>query len=213
MSDEGVKANGAADGPVVVKKYANRRLYNTRSSSYVTLEDLCRMVKDGVEFVVRDAKTGEDITRSVLTQIIVEEEAKGQNLLPISFLRRLIAFYGDNLQGMLAQYLDFALRGFSQNQEEMRKTMTGAFGGMFPFGDLDEMSRRNLALFENTMRMFQPFAPAKGSAAAPGATDAVAGGAGADKARQDETLAELKSELARMQRRLDDLDAKEKRKG
>ncbi len=213
MSDEGVKANGSADGPVVVKKYANRRLYNTKSSSYVTLEDLCRMVKDGVEFVVKDAKSGEDITRSVLTQIIVEEEAKGQNLLPISFLRRLIAFYGDNLQGMLAQYLDFALRGFSQNQEEMRKTMTGAFGGMFPFGDIDEMSRRNLALFENTMRMFQPFAAAKGPTGAPGAADA-AGGAGAgEKPPSDETLADLKAELARMKRRLDDLDAKEKSKG
>ena len=212
MSDEGVKANGSAGGPVVVKKYANRRLYNTRSSSYVTLEDLCRMVKEGVEFVVRDAKTGEDITRSVLTQIIVEEESKGQNLLPISFLRRLIAFYGDNLQGMLAQYLDFALRGFSQNQDEMRKSMTGAFGGMFPFGDIDEMSRRNLALFENTMRMFQPFALAKGPTGAPSGAD-TAGGAAAGKGQSDEMLAELKAELARMQRRLDDLDAKDKQKG
>jgi polyhydroxyalkanoate synthesis repressor PhaR len=210
MSDEGVKGNGAAaDGPVIVKKYANRRLYNTRSSSYVTLDDLCRMVKEGVEFVVRDAKTGEDITRSVLTQIIVEEESKGQNLLPISFLRRLIAFYGDNLQGMLAQYLDFALRGFSQNQEEMRKSVTGAFGGVFPFGDIDEMSRRNLALLENTMRMFNPLAPAKGAAApAPGA-----GGESPARPPSDEALAELKAELTRMQRRLDDLDAKEKQKG
>src|ERR1700741_1937232 len=100
MAEDAQNAEAAAgDGPVVVKKYANRRLYNTRSSSYVTLEDLCHMVKEGVEFVVRDAKTGEDITRSVLTQIIVEEEAKGgQNMLPIGFLRRLISFYGDNLQ-------------------------------------------------------------------------------------------------------------------
>ncbi len=212
MSDEGVKANGSANGPVVVKKYANRRLYNTKSSSYVTLEDLCRMVKEGVEFVVRDAKTGEDITRSVLTQIIVEEESKGQNLLPISFLRRLIAFYGDNLQGMLAQYLDFSLRGFSQNQDEMRNAMTGAFGGMFPFGDIDEMSRRNLALFENTMRMFQPFAGAKAPTTAPGGADTAGGGAPAQKPPSDEMLAELKAELARMQRRLDDLDAKDKEK-
>jgi polyhydroxyalkanoate synthesis repressor PhaR len=120
MAEETAKAEAPSGGPVIVKKYANRRLYNTQSSSYVTLDDLCQMVKEGVEFVVRDAKTGEDITRSVLTQIIVEEEAKGQNLLPIGFLRRLIAFYGDNLQGMLAQYLDFAMRGFSQNQDEMR---------------------------------------------------------------------------------------------
>jgi len=198
MAEESQNVEAAAgDGPVVVKKYANRRLYNTRSSSYVTLEDLCQMVKEGVEFVVRDAKTGEDITRSVLTQIIVEEEAKGgQNMLPVSFLRRLISFYGDNLQGMVSQYLDFTMRGFTQNQDQMREQVRKAFGGMFPFGDLEEMSRRNLALYEQAMRMFTPFAP--------GGTNNKS-----DKPNADEGgLDELKAELARMQKRLDDLSKK-----
>jgi polyhydroxyalkanoate synthesis repressor PhaR len=200
MAEEAPKSEApAGEGPVVVKKYANRRLYNTKSSSYVTLEDLCRMVKEGVEFVVRDAKTGEDITRSVLTQIIVEEESKGgQNMLPIGFLRRLISFYGDNLQGMVSQYLDFTMRGFTQNQDAMRETVQKALGGMFPFGDLEEMSRRNLALYEQTMRMFSPFA----GGAKPndkGETSGKTGEGGLD---------ELKAELARMQKRLDDLSKK-----
>jgi polyhydroxyalkanoate synthesis repressor PhaR len=205
MAEETAKAEAPSGGPVIVKKYANRRLYNTQSSSYVTLDDLCQMVKDGVEFVVRDAKTGEDITRSVLTQIIVEEEAKGQNLLPIGFLRRLIAFYGDNLQGMLAQYLDFAMRGFSQNQDEMRTYMRSAFGGMFPFGNLEEMSRRNLDLFEKTMRMFAPFSAGGGREQDRPADN----GDGAKAAQsQPEALDELKTELARMQKRLDELARK-----
>ena len=206
MVDEAPKPDAApGTGPVVVKKYANRRLYNTQSSSYVTLEDLCRMVKDGVEFVVRDAKTGEDITRSVLTQIIVEEESKGgQNLLPIGFLRRLIGFYGDNLQGMVAQYLDFALRGFSQDQDRMRENVRKALGGMFPFGDLDEMSRRNLQMFENAMRMFQPFA---GGAKA--ATDSTAPKTEKSDKGNDRALDELKAEMARMQKRLDELANKD----
>ena len=200
MAEEAQKLETpAGDAPVVVKKYANRRLYNTQSSSYVTLEDLCQMVKEGVDFVVRDAKTGEDITRSVLTQIIVEEEAKGgQNMLPIGFLRRLISFYGDNLQGMVSQYLDFTMRGFAQNQDQMRETVRKAFGGMFPFGDLEEMSRRNLALYEQTMRMFAPFAGGGGKGDA-NSKDDTPGEGGID---------ELKAELARMQKRLDDLAKK-----
>ena len=202
MAEEAPKSEApAGDGPVVVKKYANRRLYNTKSSSYVTLEDLCRMVKEGVDFVVRDANTGEDITRSVLTQIIVEEESKGgQNMLPIGFLRRLISFYGDNLQGMVSQYLDFTMRGFTQNQDAMRESVQKAFGGMFPFGDLEDMSRRNLALYQQAMRMFAPFAV--GGAAKPddkGETTGKPGEGGLD---------ELKAELARMQKRLDDLSKK-----
>ena len=205
MADEAPKAQAARDGPIVVKKYANRRLYNTNSSSYVTLEDLCRMVKEGVEFVVRDAKTGEDITRAVLTQIIVEEEAKGQSLLPISFLRRLIGFYGDSLQGMVAQYLDFALRGFMQNQDAMRDQMRKAFGGMFPFGDLEDMSRRNLQLYENAMRMFAPFANGGAKSDRP---DSDKGAAKGDKPPSDAALDEIKAEMARMQRRLDELSKK-----
>jgi polyhydroxyalkanoate synthesis repressor PhaR len=143
--------------PITIKKYANRRLYNTATSSYVTLDHLCRMVKDGVEFSVYDAKTGEDITRSVLTQIIVEEESKGQNLLPINFLRQLISFYGDSLQFLLPRYLDQSMESFARNQEQMRKYMQDTFGGMFPFARFEEMGKQNIALFERAMKMFTPF--------------------------------------------------------
>lgn len=155
------KSNGSDDGPVIIKKYANRRLYNTATSSYVTLDYLCQMVKDGVEFVVNDAKTGEDITRSVLTQIIVEEEAKGHNLLPIDFLRQLIGFYGDNVQQMLLpQYLDHSMKMFARNQEQMQEYMRDSLGGMFPMNQLEEMGRQNMAMFEKTMQMFSPFGQA-----------------------------------------------------
>lgn len=144
--------------PITIKKYANRRLYNTATSSYVTLDHLAQMVKEGVEFTVRDAKTGEDITRSVLTQIIVEEEAKGTNLLPISFLRQLIRFYGDSLQWLVPRYLDHTMTAFSRNQDQMRTQMQEAFGGfMGPFGSLEEMGKQNMAMLERTMRMFSPF--------------------------------------------------------
>lgn len=139
---------------MIIKKYANRRLYNTKSSAYVTLEHLSEMVKDGVEFEVRDARTGEDITRSVLTQIIFEEEAKGQNLLPIRFLRQLIKFYGDSLQAFVPGYLDLSMESFTKHQDEMRRRMAEAFGGG---QTLEAMARQNLALFERTMRMFTPF--------------------------------------------------------
>src|SRR5438477_4194821 len=133
--------------PTVVKKYANRRLYNTATSSYVTLEDLAKMIKDGGNFVVYDAKTGEDITRSVLTQIIVEQEQKGQNLLPISFLRQLISFYGDSMQFLVPGYLEQAMFAFAKNQEQMRSNLRATFG-MFPFGQFEEMSKQNMVLFE-----------------------------------------------------------------
>jgi len=152
--------------PVTIKKYANRRLYNTATSSYVTLDHLCQMVKDGVDFAVFDAKTGDDITRSVLTQIIVEEEAKGQNLLPISFLRQLISFYGDNMQQMLLpRYLDFSMKSFTDNQEKMRSYMEDTFGSVFPFGQFEEMSKQNLAMFERAMQFFTPKVEAEAEAA------------------------------------------------
>src|SRR5579883_2029026 len=147
----------SASPPIVIKKYANRRLYNTATSSYVTLDDLSTMVKEGGEFVVYDAKTGEDITRAVLTQIIVEEEQKGQNLLPISFLRQLISLYGDSMQWLVPRYLEYAMTSFAHNQEQMRKHLQETFGGLFPFGPLEEMGKQNLALFEKTMKMFTPF--------------------------------------------------------
>ncbi|WP_299376646.1 polyhydroxyalkanoate synthesis repressor PhaR [uncultured Kiloniella sp.] len=149
--------SGNNDDTIVIKKYANRRLYNTATSSYVTLDHLCQMVKDDVEFVVYDAKSGNDITRSVLTQIIVEEEAKGQNLLPISFLRQLISLYGDSMQWVVPKYLEHMMEGFSENQDKMRQSMQETFGGIFPFGNLDEMNKQNMALFENAMQMLSPF--------------------------------------------------------
>ena len=149
----------AAKKPITIKKYANRRLYNTATSSYVTLDHLCQMVKDGVEFVVYDAKTGEDITRSVLTQIIVEEEAKGQNLLPINFLRQLISFYGDNLQFLVPRYLEQSMDTFARNQEQMRTYMKDTLGGMFPFGNLEEMGKQNMVMFENAHEDVRPLRP------------------------------------------------------
>ena len=143
--------------PVVDKKYANRRLYNTASSSYVTLDDLAKMIKEGGNFVVYDAKSGEDITRSVLTQIIVEEEQKGQNLLPISFLRQLISFYGDSMQFLVPGYLEQAMIAFARNQEKMRKNLQDTFG-IFPFGQFEEMGKQNIALFERALKMLSPYA-------------------------------------------------------
>src|SRR5215468_12354863 len=141
---------------VVVKKYANRRLYNTATSSYVTLEDLARMIKEGGDFVACDAKTGEDITRSVLTQIIVEQEQKGQNLLPISFLRQLISLYGDSMQFLVPGYLEQAMLAFAQNQEQMRRNLQATFG-IFPFGQFEEMGKQNMALFERALKMLSPY--------------------------------------------------------
>jgi polyhydroxyalkanoate synthesis repressor PhaR len=148
---------------IKIKKYANRRLYNTATSSYVTLEDLAQMVRDGEEFIVHDAKTGDDITRSVLTQIIFELEAKGQNLLPIKFLRHLITLYGDSLQSFVPSYLDMSMDTFSREQDRMRERFTDAFGGPERMNQWEEQIRRNMSLFEDTfMRMFAPFAGAGG---------------------------------------------------
>jgi len=144
---------------IVIKKYANRRLYNTASSSYVTLETLCTMVKQGQDFVVYDAKSGDDITRAVLTQIIVEEESKGgQNLLPIRFLKQLISYYGEGLpQSVLPNYLEIAMENFTQNQEKLTSYMSENLGSVFPFGNIEEISRQNMAMFDQAMKMFTPF--------------------------------------------------------
>ncbi len=158
----------AGSGPIIIKKYANRRLYNTATSSYVTLDNLSQMVRAGSDFVVFDAKTGEDITRSVLTQIIVEEEQKGQNLLPISFLRELIGFYGNNMQWLVPRYLEYAMKTFTRNQDQLSKSVGGSFGGLFPFGQFEEMGKQNMALFEQALKMFSPFTePASGEPPAP----------------------------------------------
>ncbi len=154
------KAKTADNPPVVVKKYANRRLYNTESSSYITLDNLADMVRQGRDFVVYDAKTGEDITRSVLTQIIVEEEGKGRALLPTAFLRQLIGFYGDQVQSLVPRYLEQAMGAFSQQQEQMRAAMQktmGSMGTLFPFGNIEEVSRQNMAMIERAFSLFTPF--------------------------------------------------------
>jgi polyhydroxyalkanoate synthesis repressor PhaR len=157
MAEQALPEGGPKAAPVVIKKYANRRLYNTATSAYVTLDHLSQMVKDKTDFVVYDAKTGEDITRSVLTQIIVEEESKGgQTLLPIPFLRQLISFYGDSLQGVVPQYLEMSMTQFARNQEQMRTYLQNAFG-FNPFQQFESMGKQNMAMFENAMRMFNPF--------------------------------------------------------
>ena len=150
------KSSGSSDA-IVIKKYANRRLYNTSTSSYVTLGTLCMMVKEGQDFVVRDAKSGEDITRSVLTQIIVEEENKGQNLLPIFFLRQLICFYGDSLQNMVPRYLDSTMAAFTQNQEQFRQHFSKSMVNANPNSKMEELGQQNLAMFQQTVGMFSPF--------------------------------------------------------
>ena len=153
--------------PVVVKKYANRRLYNTESSSYITLDNLADMVRQGRDFVVYDAKSGDDITRSVLTQIIVEEEGKGQNLLPITFLRQLIGLYGGSMQGLVPKYLEHAMASFAQQQEQMRAAMQKTMGTLFPFGNIEEVGRQNMAIMERALSMFTPFYRGNKSAATP----------------------------------------------
>lgn len=169
---ESREADAAAADAVVIKKYANRRLYDTAGSSYVTLDDLCRMVREGVDFVVRDARSGDDITHQVLTQIIVEQEAKGQNLLPPAFLRQMIRLYGDSLQAFVPRYLDLAMETLARNRGDIRARMDDAFGGMFPVAELEDMARRNVETMQRTMALFAPFPAGRGDAEpkpAPGA--------------------------------------------
>lgn len=149
----------ATANAVVIKKYANRRLYNTATSTYVTLDDLSDMVKKGTDFVVYDAKSGEDITRSVLTQIIFEEESKGQNLLPIKFLRQLIHFYGDSMQAFVPGYLEMSLESLTKEQDKLRQQLAEIWGAD-PFKAMQEQTERNMAMFHDAMRMFNPFAAA-----------------------------------------------------
>lgn len=200
--DKGAAERGgaAADDRVVIKKYANRRLYNTASSSYVTLEHLADMVKKGVDFVVYDAKTNEDITRTVLTQIIFEEESQGQSLLPIQFLRQLISFYGNSMQAFLPSYLELSLASFTQQQERLRHQLAnfGQAGGVAAY---EEQIRQNLQLFDRAMKMFSPFAyaPQPRADEPPAAAGPKAGAGG------DEALEALRKQMAAMQAQLDKL--------
>jgi len=173
--------------PITIKKYANRRLYNTGTSTYVTLEDLAVMVKAGEDFQVFDAKTGEDITRSVLAQIIFEQENKeGQNLLPINFLRQLIRFYGDSMQMLVPRYLEVSIESLTKEQEKFRQQMASAFG-VSPLGVLEEQARRNMEMFEKAFSMFAPFARREGGEKPP---------------ESSADIDELKRQLDEMQKRL-----------
>jgi len=194
------ETSGNPDGPVVIKKYANRRLYNTQTSSYVTLDHLAQMVKEGTEFEVRDARSGEDITRSVLTQIIFEEEAKGQNLLPIKFLRQLIRFYGDSLQAFVPGYLDMSMDSFTKNQEAMRNRIAEAFGGGSQV--IENMTRQNLAMFERAMKMFSPFQMSGMGREEEAPRN---NGSAETKATKSEEISDLKSEIEAMRRQLAEL--------
>jgi len=183
--------------PVIIKKYANRRLYNTGTSTYVTLEDLAAMVKVGEDFIVYDAKTGEDITRSVLTQIIFEQENKeGQNLLPIAFLRQLIRFYGDSMQMLVPRYLEVSIESFTREQEKFRQHMAQAFG-VGGFGALEDQVRRNMEIFERTFSVFAPFARRE--------TQAREAAESGRTGRPEGEISDLKRQLEEMQKRLDEI--------
>jgi polyhydroxyalkanoate synthesis repressor PhaR len=182
--------NEQAPEPIIIKKYANRRLYNTAKSSYVTLDHLAQMVRDGQDFVVNDAKSGQDITRSVLAQIIFDEEAKGQTMLPANFLRQLIRLYGDTLQGFVPGYLEASMETFARNQEQMREQVQKAFEANPALANFEALARSNMEWFENALRMFAPFASGMTKGPAP------------KPPRKDVELEELKEQLAAMQAQL-----------
>ncbi|MGQ3674358.1 polyhydroxyalkanoate synthesis repressor PhaR [Xanthobacter sp. TB0139] len=189
---------GKSQEPVTIKKYANRRLYNTGTSTYVTLEDLANMVKDGEDFIVYDAKSGDDITHSVLTQIIFEQENKGQNLLPIAFLRQIIRFYGDSMQMLVPRYLEASIDSFTREQEKFRSQMPNTFVGK-GFPGFDDHVRRNMEMFERAFQMFMPFQKAEGDEE--GAAIVPPSPAGRDD------LEMLKQQMADMQAKLNQLAA------
>ena len=191
--------------PVVIKKYANRRLYNTGTSTYVTLEDLATMVKTGEDFQVFDAKSGDDITRSVLTQIIFEQENKegAQNLLPINFLRQLIRFYGDSMQMLVPRYLEVSIDSLTREQTKLREQMAQAFGGS-GFGVMEEQVRRNMEMFQRAFSVFSPFARASGQTHEADKPAQPAGGGGSGGGDIDE----LKRQLEDMQKKIERLGGK-----
>lgn len=188
------------EGEIVIKKYANRRLYNTGTSTYVTLDDLAGMVKRGEDFVVQDAKSGEDITHSVLTQIIFEQESKtGNTLLPISFLRQLISYYGDQMQMVVPSFLEHSMQSFAEQQAQMQEQITKAFGEtplsknlQLPIQMIEEQVRRNTEIFQNAMKMFSPFSGAPVADAKP-------------KKAEASDIEELKQQLKALQTKLESL--------
>ena len=182
-----------SEEPTVIKKYANRRLYDTGRSSYVTLDDLCEMVKEGYDFVVYDAKSGDDLTRQVLTQIIVDQESKGQNMLPIPFLRQLIGFYGDNLQSVIPNYLEQSFQNFTKNQEYFREQVNKSIEGMLsPVSSMEEINRQNMAMFNRAFQAFTPFS---------------VGGSDDESADKDQHIEMLKENIEQMQKELERLNA------
>jgi len=201
----GAKTKDSKAGDVVViKKYANRRLYNTSTSAYVTLEDLASMVRDGIDFVVFDAKTNEELTRQILTQIIFEEESRGQALLPVQFLRQLIGFYGGQMEGVLPSYLEMSLENFSRQQEQFREQMTKAFGaapsgGLLGSSLMEAAVKQNMAVFENAMKMFPAFAYGRptGETAAPAPSQPAA----------SDPLDEMRRQMDEMRAQIDRLAA------
>ncbi|MFZ2997055.1 polyhydroxyalkanoate synthesis repressor PhaR [Sphingobium sp.] len=185
--------------PVIIKKYANRRLYNTETSSYITLDLLSQMTREGREFTVVDAKSGEDITHNVLTQIIMEEEQRGTNMLPVNFLRQLISMYGDSMQSMVPQYLESSMDAFRKNQLQFQEAMNGAFGG----GPLAEIAKRNMQMFEAATSAL------KGAGGimpgVPGMTEKPASAQGAADTQKDDEIAVLKAQLAALNAKIDKL--------
>ena len=192
-----MKKQSAGDGPVIIKKYANRRLYNTETSSYITLEHLAGMTREGRDFKVVDAKTDEDITHNVLTQIIMEEESRGQTMLPVNFLRQLIAMYGDSMQAMVPGYLEASMDSFRRNHEQFKTAVEGAFANS-PFADI---AKRNLAMFEAATAAFKPGTTPPGAVvpgtAAPEASSATS---------KDDEIAALKAELSKLTEKIEKLD-------
>jgi polyhydroxyalkanoate synthesis repressor PhaR len=199
MTDKTAKGrkNGAAGDATVIKKYANRRLYNTATSSYVTLDFLSEMVKNGEDFVVYDAKSGDDITHSVLTQIIFEEENKGQNLLPIQFLRQLIKFYGDSLQSFVPSYLEMSMDSFASNQDALRQRMRDTLGATPGYSLFEESVRKNMELYQQAMKMLSPMSNIYAGAGAP-----------AKAAEDPGQIDDLKAQLAALQEKIEQLEKK-----
>ncbi len=182
-----MKKQPAADGIVIIKKYANRRLYNTETSSYITLDHLATMTREGRDFKVVDAKTDEDITHNVLTQIIMEEESRGETMMPVNFLRQLISMYGDSMQTMVPGYLEASMDSFRRNHDQFKSAVEGAFAHS-PFADI---AKRNLAMFDVAAQALKPGAPASAASAAP--------------ASKDDEIAALRTELAKLQEKVEKL--------
>ena len=196
-----MKKQGAGDGVVIIKKYANRRLYNTETSSYITLDHLAAMTRAGREFKVVDAKTDDDITHNVLTQIIMEEESRGETMLPVNFLRQLIAMYGDSMQAMVPGYLEASMESFRRNHQQFKTAVEGAFANS-PFA---EMAKRNMAMFEAASQAFKPGGATAASAASSSSARSGPDRSSPDRSSKDDEIAALRAELKRLNEKIEQL--------